>query len=307
MFQIMQSKKYFGKRIIKTALAVAISILISQALGLRSPTLAGISALITITSSISDSFKMASTRMGGTIIGALIGCLFHVIGFTNGFAIGIALFILINIFVALKWNDAIVTAGIVTISVMVFNPALADINIWLYAGNTIIDNFVGVIVGFLVNIFFLPPNQEAFLVHHYDLVLKTFKSKVLDLLEHNHEIQLSPIVKELNAITLETLNVEKETQFIKKSIALSEIWEVNTQFYKAFSLLTQITQREKLVPLTEMNKEDLETLLGREIHPLEGEPDEKYEIIYNYHVSQFIKTLRVITLEIADLNSRLEE
>lgn len=307
MFRIAQTKKLFGRRIIKSSLAVALSIMISQSIGLRSPLLSGIAAFITITHSISSSYKAAFNRVFGTLLGGLLGGLFQFLGFTNGFAIGFALFLLINVFIRLKWQDSIVTAGIVTMSVMLFNPVGEDITPMMFTLHTVLDNFVGVIVGFLVNYYFLPPNQERFLVMHYGLVLQTFREKVLDLLEHNHEIQLSPIVKELNAITLETLSVEKDTQFLHKDITLAEIWEVNTQFYRAFSLLTQITQRERLVPLSDKNKKDLEILLGREIHPLTGEPHKEYEVIYNYHVESFIKTLRVITEEISDLSYRIEK
>ncbi len=307
MFRIAQTKKLFGRRIIKSSLAVALSIMISQTLGLRSPLLSGIAAFITITYSISSSYKAAFSRVFGTILGGLLGGFFQLIGITNGFAIGIAIFILINIFIRLKWQDYIITAGIVTMSVMLFHPTTEEMTYMMFTLHTVLDNFVGVIVGFIVNYYFLPPNQERFLIRHYNLVLQTFREKVLDLLEHNHEIQLSPIVKELNAITLESLNVEKDTPFVKKDIALVEIWEVNTQFYRAFSLLTQITQRERLVPLSDKNKKDLEILLGRKIHPLSGEPHEEYELIYNYHVESFIKTLRVITEEIADLSYRIEK
>lgn len=306
MFRIAQTKKLFGRRIIKSSIAVALSIMISQALGLRSPLLSGIAALITVTYSISSSYEAAFNRIFGTVLGGVIGGCFQYFGITNGFAIGFAVFLLINAFIRLKWQDAIITACIVTMSVMLFNPKGEDITHLMFTVHTIIDNFVGVIVGFAVNYYFLPPNQELFLVKHYNLVLKTFREKILDLLEHNHEIQLSPLVKELNAITMETLNVEKETPFLKKDITLAEIWEVNTQFYKAFSLLTQIAQRDKLVPLSARNKEDLEILLGREIHPHASEPHEEYEMIYNYHVESFIKTLRVITEEISDLSSRFD-
>ena len=302
-----QRRSLFGKRIVKTSLAVALSIFIAQIFNLESISLSGIAAIITMTHTLSSSFQAAYIRVLGTVVGVSLGYLLQIFRFSNILTIGLGLWILINILVLLKWQDAVVTAGISLISVMLFNPEISNIPLHIYALHNVINTFIGVFIAFLINMFVLPPDQEKFLVYHYQDVLGNFREKVLDLLERDYEIQLSPLVQDLNEITMDTMNSEKESPFIKKNIALAEIWEVNTQFYRAFSLLTQIAQREHIVPLHEKNKEELEDLLGREIYPLQGEPNDKEEEIFNYHVQKFVQTLRVITVELEELTSRIED
>ena len=141
-------------RTIKTGLAIALAVAIAKFFHLEAPFLSAISALFTVSVSISGSYRTALYRMTATLLGAFIASIFLFFGFHNSFAVGLSIIVLIQVFIQLKWQQSIITAGIITISVMLFDPAVNDSYI-LFSVSKVIDTFVGVVTGFLVNYFIL--------------------------------------------------------------------------------------------------------------------------------------------------------
>lgn len=69
-------KPKIGLRTLKTSLAVGISMLTVDLLNLHSPLFAGIGAISSMQSSVSESLKSGKNRMLGTIVGAVVGIIF---------------------------------------------------------------------------------------------------------------------------------------------------------------------------------------------------------------------------------------
>lgn len=294
-------------RTVKTGLAVAVSLAAASFFRLEAPFLSGISALMTVNDSISGSFKTALFRMTATALGALIACLFQFFGFTNSFAIGLSIILLVQIFIQLKWQESIITAGIVTISIMLYHPASHEAYI-LFSISKIIDTFVGVATGFFINYLILPPRRESYLIRYYRRLLKEFIKKLGELLEKEGDVHISPLVTELNSITEETLIIEQDHRFIENNIKEQDIWDVNTLFYKLFSLITQLIDKKQIVPLSNENKASLEDLLNRNIAQRhDDEENKEYEKIFNFTISEIIHISQLIETRLKEIENSAKQ
>lgn len=131
---------------------------------------------------------------------------------------------------------------------MLFDPV--NDSYILFSVSKVIDTFVGVVTGFLVNYFIFPPRREKVLVGKYRQILKDFIDKLGELLEKEGDVHISPLVSELNAITDETLTIEADHHFMKHQVNESDIWDINI-LYKLFSLITQLIDKKQIVPLSE--------------------------------------------------------
>lgn len=293
-------------RTIKTGLAIALAVAIAKFFHLEAPFLSAISALFTVSVSISGSYRTALYRMTATLLGAFIASIFLFFGFHNSFAVGLSIIVLIQVFIQLKWQQSIITAGIITISVMLFDPAVNDSYI-LFSVSKVIDTFVGVVTGFLVNYFIFPPRREKVLVGKYSQILKDFIDKLGELLEKEGDVHISPLVSELNAITDETLTIEADHHFMKHQVNESDIWDINILFYKLFSLITQLIDKKQIVPLSEKNLHSLEKLLDRNIEQRFEDKDEQYERIFNSTIARIIITAEKIEDSLQKIESTMEK
>lgn len=293
-------------RTIKTGLAVALSLAIARFFHLEAPFLSAISALFTVNVSISGSYKTALYRMTATLLAAVIASIFLSFGFHNSIAIGIGIIVLIQIFIKLKWQQSIITAGIMLISIMLFDPAVNDSYI-LFSLSKVIDTFIGVVTGFLVNFLLFPPRREKVLVEKYRKLLKEFIDKLGELLEKEGDVHISPLVAELNAITDETLTIEADHHFIKHRLNESEIWEINILFYKLFSFITQLIDKQQIVPLSDKNLKSLEQLLKRNIEQRFEDKDENYEKVFNATISRIIMTAEKIEERLKEIEGSIEK
>lgn len=146
-----------GMRTFKTGLAVTISFMICSLLNSKSPIFAGIGAIMAMQASVSESFIAGKNRMLGTFVGAFIGLLFSLALPYNPFFIGIGVIITIHLCYIMGWNKALQLSAIVFMSIAL-NPNLeAKLS---YALFRIIDTFIGIIVGMLINYFISAPNME---------------------------------------------------------------------------------------------------------------------------------------------------
>ena len=145
--------KKVGMRTIKTALAVSLTILISQIFNLRSPFFAGIAAIIAMQTSVSESFTMAKNRMYGTILGGTIALLFSYFAPENILSIGLGIIILIYACNLFGWKRSVQISTMVFLSIILNYEEGSRLNYALYRT---LDTLVGLIIGTLINYFILP-------------------------------------------------------------------------------------------------------------------------------------------------------
>lgn len=151
------SFKKLGMRNIKTAIAVVISILISNGLKMESPFYAAIASIISMQSSVENSFKTGRHRMLGTLVGALVGYLCALIDPGNPFLTGAGIVCVIYLCNLLNWKESSSIAGVVFCVIMLNLKGNSPI---VYSVNRIIETFVGIIVAIVVNYFVLPPKKK---------------------------------------------------------------------------------------------------------------------------------------------------
>ena len=108
-------KRFFGLRTVKTAFATALALLVARLLNLNSPIMAGLSAIITMRSSIFDSSKQSVNRMLATILGVIIASVFQYFHIGGFFPTMFGIILLINICNIMNWKDAISLSSMVFI------------------------------------------------------------------------------------------------------------------------------------------------------------------------------------------------
>ncbi|WP_246943083.1 FUSC family protein [Bacillus pinisoli] len=153
-----------GARILKTGIAVALSLYIAHLLDLPSPSFAGIAAAFAIQPSIYRSFQSIIDQFQANIIGAFFAILFTLLFTNNSIIIGFTVMIVIGITIKLKIESTIPLAVVTVIAIME-TPGEQFIEFGLIRFGTVL---LGVVSAFLVNLAFFPPKYEAKL--YYQIV-----------------------------------------------------------------------------------------------------------------------------------------
>jgi uncharacterized membrane protein YgaE (UPF0421/DUF939 family) len=148
----MPRRIHVGGRIIKTSLAVGLSIFIAQSLGIERVTLAAIVAMVTIQRTFYRSIVQGAAKLGSVLLGALLGVAFaYVLG---GTPVAYSLLILSVILICLwlNWQDNIFTASVVAIGIISSQAA----NLPLYSVQQLASAMIGAVVALAVNSLFSP-------------------------------------------------------------------------------------------------------------------------------------------------------
>lgn len=145
-----------GARILKTGIAIILSLFLSQVFQLPSPVFAAIAAIFAIQPTIYRSFLSIIEQVQGNAIGAATAVVF-VLAFGNDmFIIGLAAIVVITINLKLKIENTIGLA-LVTMIVIMETPSDEFIQFALIRFSTVM---LGVFSAFIVNLLFLPPKYE---------------------------------------------------------------------------------------------------------------------------------------------------
>lgn len=287
-----------GMRTIKTAIAVSLSIFIAQTLKLQSPFFVGIAAIISMKASVSESLSIGKDRMLGTVFGAIVAIIFSYISPTNVISIGIGIVIIIYICNLLGWGKAIQISTMVFLVILLNYTEGSRIN---YAIYRTMDTLIGLIIGTLINYFFVPPDT------YYENLLKKsigdMYHKLKDVLENliwnKEKTSLDELKKHL-------LTIEEDYKILNKDSKLKirkqkEISTSKSSFEKAinsieniYSHLTILFHMKKTSPLNENNKNSLEKLFRRKLE--EETILDEMAIIYNYHIRKILDELKTLEL-----------
>lgn len=287
----MKSKK-IGMRTIKTAIAVSLTILISQLLNLRSPFFAGIAAVIAMQSSVSESFNTGRNRMYGTIIGAIIALSFSLIAPENPFFIGIGIIIIIYICNTFGWKKSVQISTIVFLSIILNYEEGSRVS---YAFYRTLDTLFGLIIGTLINYFILPHNIGDKLRDSINNMYLEIKNMLEAIIWKEENIKLEGIIKDL-------VNTEENYNVLKKDINLNlcktnncfdfeYIFQLFENIYNHLSILCSI---EKSPSIDEVNKKALEDLFHKEIPTQMETSRDNMDLIYNYHLKEILDQLYFI-------------
>ncbi|MBY0121871.1 aromatic acid exporter family protein [Bacillus sp. S/N-304-OC-R1] len=145
-----------GARILKTGIAIILSLFLSQVFQLPSPVFAAIAAIFAIQPTIYRSFLSIIEQIQGNAIGAVTAVVFVLLFGNDMFIIGLAAIVVITINLKLKIENTIGLA-LVTMIVIMETPSDEFIQFALIRFSTIM---LGVFSAFIVNLLFLPPKYE---------------------------------------------------------------------------------------------------------------------------------------------------
>lgn len=143
-----------GLRTLKTAIAVTVSIFLSQLLNLEYPYFVAMTAIISMDKTARLSIDMGRNRVIGTLLGAVIGILFATIDRGNPFLAGLGILIIILISNKLNLPGSITVGSFVCVAIMVHIPD--DVSPLFYGLHRTIDSLFGALIAFVINVTFMP-------------------------------------------------------------------------------------------------------------------------------------------------------
>ena len=170
-----------GMRTIKTVIAIAISILISLALGFDSPFIASLTAFLCLQSTIVDTSEMAFKRGGGTIVGGIFSLLYLTVFPNHLIFIPIGVLAIIYVCNLFDRNDFISMAGVIFLVISFnVNKGVNDFNPYSYVFFRTIETFIGIIVAVGINTYIKPPNPFLKLESLSDEMMALIETHVSD-------------------------------------------------------------------------------------------------------------------------------
>lgn len=285
----MKVKKYkIGMRTIKTGIAVAIGLFIADLLNLNSPLFVGIGAISTMQSSVSQSFVMGKNRILATVMGALIAVIIEFLFPQNLIFLGIGIIIVIQILNILGWKNSVALAAIVFIAVSLNT----NVEIISSAYHRVLDTFIGIVVGVLVNYFIATPNidklfnlfRDEFLFkakdYGYKLAVARSSIDIIGLRDELGELEKLQILIENET----KMNLAKNKEKIQSAIILHKMQDI-------YSSLSSLEIMKHIAILSPANLKLMEQVYNIQCLWIEKAIISEEDIIFNYHLQKVLKDL----------------
>lgn len=155
-----------GMRTFKTWIAASVTAMLALTFLIGNPFYALMGSVLSMQTTVSNSFITGRDRVIGTAIGALVGFVFAYFNINTPWFVPIAIVVVIVICRALSIEHAIPITVTLCLLIM-FNPNREE-GFFIYTFLRLLDTAVGVIVGSVVNRFVAPPNHLKFI--HRELV-----------------------------------------------------------------------------------------------------------------------------------------
>lgn len=280
-------------RTVKTAIAVALTIFISQLLHLKSPIFAGIAAIITMQSSVTESFLVGKYRMLGTVLGAVVGLITSLIAPGNPVLIGLGIIIIIYLANLFRWKKAVSIACIVFLSIILNQEPGNRLNYSIYRT---LDTFVGIIIAVLINYFILPPNYEKKIESSCKGMLEESLKLIGDLVWSGKELLLDNVHESFVSIdeNYSILKEETDLNLCKKS-KCSQLKE----FFKSLEIihynLNAIANMDRVHTISSKNSHLLEQIYDKNLPLMENTALGEEDIVFNYHLRIILEEFQNLT------------
>lgn len=290
------NKKYrIGMRTIKTGLAVTVSLFIAQLFNLNNPTFVGISAIVSMQSTVNESWFAGKNRLLGTFVGAVVGLVFSYLLPYNHFFIGLGVIVVIYIHNIFKWNKSLSLSCIVFLVIFLNR----DGAILSYALNRLIDTFIGIIVSMFINFSIAQPESKQSFIYIKNHVYTVIKKLTYDIVTDKEKLDNNVFKEQLNKYikSFEALKNELNMDFSNSSSYKSALNIVTTLEKVEKNLLTLLELN--IIPLLDERNISLYQELYSEESYFKEYKDPQHEhsdvdIIYNYHINKtFNKLLKI--------------
>lgn len=278
---------HIGLRTIKTAIAVALALLIADLRGSPAAIFAAIGAIVAMNRTLGDAVQSCLTQFFGILLGAGFGSIM-VLVFNNfrypGIAIGIIGLILLC--VKLKLQFAVPLACIVFVSICL-SPAEEAL---FYGLNRLIDTSIGLGVALIINIILKPYKNHKkirnLFLHYLQVLPGYINTRVIE----GQYPDLTPLYQQISQISEELLVFEKQNLFRMEDHAEQAV------FFRGCEQLAQSLLQELValcgmgeeINLYEKNTKRFHIIGLAEVQGIKKESQKEEDIVSNYHLSNFL-------------------
>ena len=153
----------FGARMLKTGIAVTLSLYICAWWNLSPAVIAAVAAIFAMQPSLYRSWRYFLEQLQTNTLGAVIAMLAGMFFSKDPIAIGVICILVIMICLKIKMGDTIGLTLVTVVSVMEASGQ------WDFALNRFLLSLIGIVSAFLINIIFLPPKpREQFTDQFHD-------------------------------------------------------------------------------------------------------------------------------------------
>src|SRR5699024_3140609 len=198
----------FGARVLKTGIAVVLTFLITNQIGLAPALIAGIASVNALQPNVYRSLETTWNQFRGNTIGAISAIVMVLLFGNNVLIIGLTVILVLAMLLFFKLQS-VSTLAVITVVAIMDVPSGVDLSTtdFLITARTRFSLvLIGVLVSLLVNLVFIPPRYEAKMYHNcFHIANDIFKWMRL----------------ELNAVT-ESQNVKKDLEQLQSRVTKLE-------------------------------------------------------------------------------------
>ncbi|WP_442603215.1 FUSC family protein [Paenibacillus sp. KN14-4R] len=154
----------FGARVLKTGMAVTLSLFISTLFHFSSPVIAAVAAIFAMQPSIYRSWRYFMEQLQTNTLGAILAVLGGFFFSKEPIAVGLVCILVIMLCLKLRMEE---TIGLTLVTVIAVMEASGE---WEFALNRFLLILIGMCSAFLINILFFPPKPKEQFVGHIHTV-----------------------------------------------------------------------------------------------------------------------------------------
>ncbi|MBM7717615.1 aromatic acid exporter family protein [Siminovitchia sp. FSL H7-0308] len=270
-----------GARMLKTGIAITLSLYIAQLLNLQPILFAGIAAIFAIQPTIYRSYLSVVEQIQGNIIGALLAIAFTLLFGNHLLIIGLAAIVAIGIMLKLKLENSIRLALVTIIAIM---EAPVDEFLY-YASLRTFSIFIGILSAFVVNLIFLPPKYETRLFQSISEVTE-------DILKW---LRLTTRFASEDELLKEDIETIKKR--LTKVNQLYSMYEEERSYFKKtdYAKLRKLVLYRQMIQVTQKSYDILklqhkyENILLQLPETLQVETRERLDLLMSYHDQLLLK------------------
>lgn len=273
-------------RNIKTAIAVVISLYLSDLFNLGNPLFVIIGAIVSMQVSLNETYVSGINRILGTILGALLGIVFYLLAPGNIFLIGIGIVLLISLNNHLNWNKSLVISLIVFCSLMInYNNE----NIFSSSLKRVSDTTLGIIVAFIVNTLIAPPKHDEMIFILIQDIQDKLYQEFYKYLMYDSEFIIKDIQEDIVKLN-QTYDLYKKEFLIneKKDIQEDEIIRSIMLIEEIYNSVSVINSLDKQISRT--NSKFIKRYLNIDVDFSDESESDEYRA-YNFHIKIIVNDM----------------
>jgi uncharacterized membrane protein YgaE (UPF0421/DUF939 family) len=285
-----------GMRNIKTAISVFLCIIILRLFNNHDPFYACIAAVITMQSTVHNSFTTGKNRMIGTVIGAIGGLAFSLISPNNVYLTSIGIVLVIYSLNLLNRKNSIIIACVVFLAIMI---NLKHGSPLLYSSSRVVETFVGIFVSVLINFLIFHPKfidnlhkDGKILIDNIFIISKDVFNFHKNTNLSSLNVQITKLEKSLDSYLSEIQSANAENHHI---IKINKVLDASETAYNHLVVINSLTTTAfpSNCFFNEINCIKLNELFNENKTSI-SYPSNDINIVFNYHVENLIKTLTTL-------------